>query len=204
MASKVDIINMALTRLGEQPIGAIDEGSEPANIAGRIYDIVLESELRKWPWTWATTTQELTSIASETPPDFATAFALPADYIKMVEITDPTMGTTYWRWNPHREVDVRFGNEWEIREKKLYINTDYVTIKYVKLQTDTTKWDSSFVDAFAWKLAMEMAMSLSEQPAMVDIARSQYYIEMNIARGNSGAETRRSSSVSTDWIRRRR
>jgi len=208
MANSIDIINLALTRLGEQPINAIDEGSEAADVMSRVYDLSLESELRTWPWTWATTTASLAAIDSETPPDFAAVYQLPADYIKMVEIINPTTGAYYYRWEPFRRIFDRTSLEWEVREGKLYLDsatdstgsTESTTIKYIKLQNDTTKWDSSFTDMFAWRLVAEAARTLTGRTDDVNSALSNYIRAQGIARGTNGAETRRATEMSRNYI----
>ena len=45
MASRIDIINLALTRIGESRIEGLDEESKAADEALAVYDLLLDSEL---------------------------------------------------------------------------------------------------------------------------------------------------------------
>lgn len=204
MASKIAIINMALTRLGQQPIASITEGSEAANIVGRVYDIALEDELRDFPYSFCMTTAELTLLSNETPPDFGYVFQLPADFMGLVSIVDPVLTTTYANREPYALYDNPVKIQYEIREGKLYTDFSEVTIKYKKLETDTTKWDKSFVNAFAWRLAYEIAVPLTADEARATRAQANYVLAIAKAQGKAANEARRTNSLGTRYITARR
>jgi len=182
---------MALRRIGEQPIGSLTEGSESANVLSDMYDILLENELRSFAYRWAVKTSELAVISAEDPPDFGYAFQLPADYLQMLRIVSPEGG------------NVLTATQWEEREDKLYLNYNEVTIKYIFLQTDTSKWDPHFVSAFSHKLAEESAVAISGRDDLSDIMRQKYALNIKQARESNGVETRRSSPLSRDYIQAR-
>lgn len=48
--SKLDIFNLALTALGQDTIGGVDETTATAKKLRLVYDVVLEQELRKHDW----------------------------------------------------------------------------------------------------------------------------------------------------------
>lgn len=200
MASKIQIINQALRYLGEQPINALDEGSEAANIVSDIYDISLETELRSWPFTWATTTAELAQLSDETPPDFGYAYQLPANYLQFVRIVSTPSGQTLATWDPWTYVIERYGLEWEIREGKLYCDLSEITIKYIFNQTDTSKWDSHFVEAFSYKLAEKLAIPLAGRNDLEQLYFQKYLNHIAMTRASNGAETRRRNNISRDYI----
>ena len=202
MADKIDIINMALRRISEQPINALDEGSESANVISDIYDISLEYEIRSFPYTWAQKTQELARIDEEAPPDYASAFQLPSDYLKIVEILTPAK--VYEIAVSSDDYRLSTNNmQWEIREGKLYYNSDTITIKYLALETNTVKWDSSFVDAFAWRLASEAAPSITDNNRLIDRADRMYAMKIDMARSSNGSESRRMPRISHDYLKAR-
>ena len=203
MANKIQIINLALRRIGESTIGDIDEGSKAANVMKDIYDLLLETELRQWPFTWATTTQELAQLTTEEPPDFAYAFALPSNYLQFIKLLDTQTGSTFSLYEPWYDQYKTNYNEFEVRENKLYTNYSEVTMKYIYLQEDTSKWDASFVDAFAWKLAQESAIPIAGRDDQMQNAFNQYLVSINKARASSGSETRRSTELGTKFVRAR-
>lgn len=200
MASKIDIINAALRALAEQPINALDEGSEPANVITNIYDIELEADIRDFPYTWAQRTDTLAQVALEEPLDYGYAYQLPADYLGMVELIDVTTGNTIYYWdNVYTFTNVR-SQQWEVRDGKLYINASDISIKYTILQEDTTKWDASFVRAFGYRLAFTAGVAITENLALVDRAERLYIREVNKARALSASESRRTSRLSEDYL----
>jgi len=199
MSSKIGIINMALRRLGEQPINSLTEQSEAASIVKDIYDIALHRELREWPYSFAVKTKELTLLESEEPPDFAYAFQLPADYVGFATVIEPT--NTYVEELGNNN---RFLGEWEIREGLFLSNFDKTTIKYRFLQTDTSKWDGSFTNAFAWKLAEELALPLTGAAVKATRAEKNYVLSIAQAQGKSGNESRKQSQLGSKYIRARR
>lgn len=192
---------MALRHIAEQPINSLTEGSEAANVLSDVFDLVYREELRSYPYRWASTTAELSEITSEDPPDFAYVHQLPADYLQMQRILDKVNGETlYDTWD---ELYGRYAlrqNEYEVRQGKLYSNWSDVTIKYTYLITDYSKLDPSFVIALSWRLAHEIAPSLTTRSDLADRAYQMYQIEINKARGANGIELRRRLEISREYL----
>lgn len=205
MASKVEIINMALRRLKVQTIESAAERSEPAYVMSDVYDIALKSEIERWPYTWAQRTAELAQVSGETPPDYGYAFQLPAGYVKIVSIVGDSAGTClYDYFDPTFYVYNQQASEWEIREGKLYTNYSSITIKYTVVENDTTKWDGLFTDAFSWRLAKDAGISLTDRPELIEIANREYYTTIQMARQANGTEARKSLDLSKNFIKSRR
>ena len=203
MASKIQVINLSLRHLAEQPIGAIDEGSEAANVMGDLYDYALEDEIRRFPYTWATRTATLAQVEDETPPDYAYVYQLPADYLMMDRIIDNRTSTTYSTDNrDYNNINMRY-REWAIREDKLYINSSSICLEYRVLEVDTTKWDSSFVMAFSYKLAELAGPSITESERLIARAERNYIRHINEARASNGNERNRDTRLSEDYLNAR-
>jgi hypothetical protein len=116
MSSQIEILNVALRRLAEQPINSLSEGSEAADVMSDLWDIIYKQELRSYPWRWATTTAELAAIADEEPPDFPCVHQLPSDYLQMQDIIDTaTGGVVYSCWDEDYGRFAVNQDEWEIR-----------------------------------------------------------------------------------------
>ena len=52
--TKEEIINLALTRIGESPVTSLDEGSTAARTAELLYDTSRRAILRDFDWSFAT------------------------------------------------------------------------------------------------------------------------------------------------------
>lgn len=203
MASQIQICNMALRRIAEQPINALDEGSEAANVIDNVWDIAFKEELRAYPYTWACATAELAQV-DETIPDFSYAYQLPADYLNIQSLIHTNDGSViYDVWEEMYGTNIYSNAEWEIRDSKLYCNLSELTIKYTKIVGDYSKLDPTFVDAFAWRLAYEIGPSITTRADMVQQAYQLYQIAINKARGMTGAEKRRRMKLSREYLQRR-
>lgn len=201
MANQIDICNLALRHIAEQPINSLTEGSEAANVLSNIFDFVYEEELRSYPWRWASDTEELAQVSAEEPPDFAYVHQLPADYLQMQRIIDLVTGSTYYdAWDEYYGRWSLRQAEWEIRDGKIYSNWETLTIKYTKLITDYSKLDSTFVIALSWRLAHEIAPSLTTRDDLANRAYQMYQIEINKARGTNGNEQRRILEISREYL----
>jgi len=90
MASKLEIINQALTYLGNPTVPGLTVGDPVVNAMSLIYDAEKPNLLAWNPWRFATKWEQLTISATPTPyPKFQYAYNLPTDYIQAVD-------TYYW------------------------------------------------------------------------------------------------------------
>lgn len=79
MASDVDIINRAATKLGTDRITSrSDEGKFP-EAADACFDQLRDAEMRKNTWRFTVTRVELSALATEPTFGFLREFQLPAD-----------------------------------------------------------------------------------------------------------------------------
>lgn len=63
---------------------------------------------------------------------------------------------------------------YEIDEKGFYHNDDGVEIEYIRQVTAVTVYDATFVDTFAWRIAMELAIKLTGSEKKLKYATEQY------------------------------
>lgn len=144
MADTVTIVNRALALLGAEPIVNLTDNTPEAQIASRMYDTSRKSVLSECLWNFATK-RVLLNIIND-PPAYIIdesnfVYQLPSDIIRIFETNQPA---AIWR------------------SEGIYIlaNSAGLGIKYVFDLTDTTKFSSSFVDAFADKLAADMCYAV--------------------------------------------
>ncbi len=64
MASKVDIINRALTKLNAKRITSINDGTKNSSDAAAVYDGILEEVLASFPWNFASRRVILARLAA--------------------------------------------------------------------------------------------------------------------------------------------
>ena len=169
MAGKVEIVNIALARLGESPIQSLEEGTVPANVAKLLYDSARRSTLRDYNWSFALATASLARLA-ESPTDFHCAYSLPADCL--------------------RAIRVRGGHPFAVRGQTLYTDALRCTLEYIADVTDDTRFDAKFVEAFTYKLASELAMSVKGSSELMASFSNAYTTFIRQAASESAGETR--------------
>lgn len=182
MASDIDVINGALSKLGEQPILSIGEASEAGRIAGRTYNDIRDALLREFPWNFATKRGSLAASVDAPVWGFARAFVLPTDNLRLVE--------------------VRNSSDLEWRNEGGTIVTDIsapLEIRYIAL-VSVDSMDSTFREALSARLAMEWAESLSQTTSVVEAMAALYRNKLQVARAADGQEDRQQLISATNFI----
>ena len=148
VASDTVIANLALSKLGGDQIGALDENSVTAKKVLLHYDVVRDGLLRSHRWNFAAERAELT--ASVTTPDFGYTYQypLPADCLRVRELNGVQADL----------IDAIY----MVEGGNILTDASVAKILYTKAVTDTTLFDSLFVEAFVTKLAAELAVDISQ------------------------------------------
>lgn len=185
---KLDIINLALMRIGESPIQSIEEGSTPANSAKTLYDISRRAVLRDFDWAFAMKTTSLPLLVTEEDDEPGVYVCLiPSDCLRVVQvmrrggrgfshnngaISIPTTG-------PNGSGEMKFvgelaehrfhyGTEWfRVQGKKLFVRIRAPYVRYIRDEEDTDLFDSKFIEAFSYKLAGELAMPVRQDTQLM-------------------------------------
>lgn len=174
MPCKVEIINIALARLGESPIQSPEEDSVPAITAKTVYDAARRATLRDYNWNFALITASLAQYG-EPEHGFRFAFALPADCLRAVRLIH--------------------GERFAIRSGALVTNAPKAVLEYVRDVTDESEFDDKFVEAFSYKLASELAMPVKGSAELMASYSNAYQALVNRAATETAWEQRDLHSV---------
>ena len=178
MASQVDICNKALSILGAARIVAITDASKSARAMSAHWDMVRQAELRKRFWSFALTRTQLPALANTPSWGFGTAYALPADFLRLHQVNDSfaVPAQTDYRtqddsaWALETITDAT-GN-W-VRA----ILTDFgapLKIRYVRDVTDCATFDPLFADVLAAKLAFDACEEITNSTSKQQAAQQRY------------------------------
>lgn len=154
MTGKVEIINLALARLGTAPVQALDEGSASANAARMFYDPARKATLRDYNWNFALKVTNLSRLA-DASGDFDYTYAMPADCIRVIRL---------------RRRDFSEGNEgvaFATRGKTIVTDEGDAVAEYVADIEDPVMFDDKFVEAMSYRLASDMAILVAGKPDMM-------------------------------------
>lgn len=169
MASQTDICNRALTKVGATRITNINDNSKSARVMSALWDTVRKAELRRRFWKFAIARTTLPALSEKPSWGYNTAFQLPADFIRLVQVNDtfavPAM-------TDYRDQD---DSAYQIEGSQiLTIFNAPLKIRYVQDVTDPGKFDSLFVEALASKLAYEACEEITQSLSKRQQAAEDY------------------------------
>lgn len=144
MATKTEIINKGLTLVGAAPITNIDDDSNNARIANRVYPLSLRSVLSACKWNFATKRQ-LLSVLNVTldwyEPGCNIVYQKPTDMVRI-------FGTN------------SLGANWREEGDYIVSDTSGLGLRYVYFLDSPSKYSVDFIDALIDKFASDIAYAL--------------------------------------------
>jgi hypothetical protein len=176
MSPQLQIINVALTRLGAEPIASLTENTSEARIAGIQWDVARRACLRDHPWNFAVLDQELSAVEDTTEVDI-TLLTSPAGYVKPAFRYSYQLPTDYLRL-----LRVYNSTDYRLQGRRLLTDERYCRIKYVRDVEDTTEFSSHFDDLLAQRLASDMAFGLTKSQASADSMYGLYQAKLKTMR----------------------
>lgn len=145
MASDVQIVNAALVNLGHEPIQSLLDESDQARAANAVYDICRDDALAAYPWNFATKRFQLAELVITLNTDeWAKAYQEPVDCLRVLYI-EPK------------------GTRFRVEEGGRILTNQGGPIKgaYIARVTDTTRYSPSFIQAFVYRLDMDLSTALT-------------------------------------------
>lgn len=184
--TSTQVANRALGKIGATPITSLaDDPSKNARDIRACYDIVLKDELRARCWSFSIKRANLVELEQAPLFDWERQFALPADFIRLVETS--MSGSPY-------------GRSYLLEGNKLLTNQTEVKLRYIANITDPAQWDSSFVEAFACRLAAEIAEPVTQSLNKRSQAWAEYQQAVSKARMAGAVEQDTEAMQDDTWV----
>lgn len=183
MASKIEIINLALAHLGSgKEIASIDERSQEAEAARRVYDTALDETLRGYSWPFATKIRALDLIQQDPNSKWEFEYGYPTDCLWFRGIVPPTGEED--DPPPHQ---IGHGESASV----IWTDEQDAEAEYTVRVTDTNRYPPDFRLAFSFQLAALMAPRLARDlPAIGESALKKYLYQLDLAKTSAGNEER--------------
>lgn len=160
MASKLELINLALARLGANQITSEIEENAEQRTATAVWNVARRAVLRDHPWNFAIKDIELNQISDYSGFEYQHAYQLPSDCVRLLTF---------------------YGNpDFRLQGSQILTDEQVCKIKYVADIEDPSYWDAAFDDLMAQRLAHEMAYALTKSQATADSMYAIY--ERKLAR----------------------
>jgi len=185
MASKVDICNSAMRKIGAARISDFTENSKEAELCRDAYDIIRRRLLRSNSWNFALKRANLAETPGDPLNEWAHSFQLPTDCLKIVSTTN----------DPCRYV----------QEGRLILtNEGTIGIKYVSDAELVNEFDPSFFEVLAFELAMDLCVPLTDSTTKLEVVQKMYAKFSGEALTNDAQDDVEQSYISDDtWLKSR-
>ena len=185
MASKMDIINLALANLSREPIQSLSEPNPEAFQLRVHWETALASVLRDHPWGFAMRRKKLAPLA-ESPIGFAYAYAYPEDCIQARRIM-PASSLVSWRGRAAFPFEV--GRSQDGRHKAILADLPDAALEYTGREVPCEEFDPQFVTALAWRLAAELSLAIHADPQSHQSAIATYSAQLQQAKATDMRES---------------
>jgi hypothetical protein len=147
ISSSTQLCNNALLRLGQATITSFSDGTLISDACQDLYDVTRQSLIRQSLWNFAIKRASLSASLTAPPFEYLTQYPLPNDYLRMEHIFQQ-MGAYKIEGNM---ILTNAGSQ------GITIPNGALEIVYVADITDTTAFDSLFVDLLTLRMAILLA-----------------------------------------------
>lgn len=186
--SDVGIVNLALTRIGVKRIAALS-GTDPTSLdCNAIWEYIRDEVLEARDWKFCKTRAGLAKSATSPLYTWEYAYTLPALFLRLARGTknDPnfypdTVDTITYPYVIEALPDgtpclmTNYDNHRDAGEIGVDDDTDYnLYINYIKKETNPTRFSAQFINALAWRIALELAIMRTENKAKISFCEAKY------------------------------
>lgn len=203
--SETHICNLALSRIGQNFITTLTEGTRNSDVCNLHYASTRDALLRAHPWNFAIRRSALALDATAPNHEFDYRFALPTDpYCLKVIRTDweatGFSGTAIYGF-PGQMGYADYGVPYRIEGRFLLCNETTVSIEYIARIEDVAQFDDLFTDLLAQRLAAEMCVQITDNQSMAKGLWEIYGAKLSEARTMDAQEgTPRAVVDASPWL----
>lgn len=151
--SALVLCSRALLKIGAQPIASLDEGTAEAEVAANLYPAARDTLLSAYPWSFATGQMELPRLLATPHADFAFAYQLPADFLRVLSAGAEGRGS---------------GLVYRLHESRLHTDAPRVTLTYL-FRPAESEFPPFFAAALVTRLAAEFCIPLTESTSRAEL-----------------------------------
>ena len=191
MASDIDICNLALIKLGAQPIPSLTSNDPKAAVLNRTYALYRDELQRVWRWNFTRVQAELPVLTQAPQFGYYYAYTMPSDLIR-IEQVDISLGNSINIGEPGAslgDLNTDRNQDYRIYGRQILTNIPApLRIEYAARVTDPTLFDAAFVNALACYLAYNLCEQLTGSSAKKDAAEKMYLMAIRSARWTNAIE----------------
>ena len=187
MASKTDIANRALSKLGEKRVTNVDtQDVDSAKVIRYMWDIVLDGELTKFPWNFAIKRAQLAKDATGPTWEWNNYYTLPSDFLSLLEIK----GEPEYELEQNSDGDIAIATD----------ESSPIQIRYISRVSDTGEFDPLFVEALSARLAMEACEEITQSNTKKQILIQEYEAAISMAYASDSIQETPKKLRDDEWL----
>jgi len=176
-ASEVTICNLALSWLAGNLIISLDDGSTEAILCKANYELSRDSVLETMAWTFATRRFRLTPEVNVPEWGYGKQFTLSPDIITVLEVSGSAS-------KPNGTNDL----DWRREENRIVCDKDVIYLKTIVRIVDPSRFPPNFIQALAARIAMEIAIPLTESKELLAAMERKYLAYLYTASATDGLQ----------------
>ncbi len=180
MSSEVEICNRALTEVGSKTVIALDSTSKRSRLCLLHYAPQRDALLRSYNWKFAIERATL-ALIDETVLGFNYSYQLPTNYLRIIY---PDVNQQFYR----------------IEKGRILTNLPLGYIRYIFREENPTKFDASFQEALALRIAIRISKSLSDNTNLKEQLKDDFDSAIREARNTSAIEDGPNWIDSEEWL----
>lgn len=164
--SDTSICNSALIKVGAEQISSLQDNTRISNTLAAIYPVLRDEVMVASPWRFALM-QVVLSIPSQTAPPFGylAAYDIPSNLLRVWQVNS-------CNWT-------------EVGNQILCDKSDGINVLAIYQNTNPASWDPQFAEALAWRLAMEVALTLVQSTSLAQEMAKGYKDTLAAARSTN-------------------
>jgi|TARA_B110000444_G_scaffold188886_1_gene178267 hypothetical protein len=163
-ASDIELINRSLALLGIESITSLSDNSKQASVARVLFNDTRAAVFRGHPWNCLTKRASLPTDVTAPVYGFGKRFALPADYLRLLEVEDSNSVV------------------YQLERGHILCDNDTMNIKYTALITDVTLYDTLLVDTLSARIAADLAQPLLQSTSAMEQMWQMYELKLREAK----------------------
>jgi hypothetical protein len=201
--SEVEICNRAIGRVGvDQLIESMDDPNDRARNCKLQYEPCRDEVLSDFPWNFAQTCVALALVSDVEVPGWRYVYRYPANCMKVHRVTGPEgqrlTGLSNWPYEvwdydvllPGRQPFAVMADPVNAGARIIVSDVETAYAWFTAKVTDPSQFSALFRSALAWRIAMELALSLRANTNLYNNAAQQYGWAVSQAQVHSfGEET---------------
>lgn len=184
MSTKVQICNMALSRLGAAIITSMTDGTPNAKLCNTLFDDLADRVLVQGSWTIAVVRASLAQSSTAPSYGYAHAYQLPTSpkCLRVLDVEgDPDM-------------------DYRIEGDKLLSDFDEINLRYIGRPVSTEQYSSGLTEAIEALLASYLAYPITGSKELADLLKREYVSLVADSLARDGQQGSKDELVISDLI----